>query len=170
MPNWCKNKLSIFTVSDEQMDKFLEFVGDGENVFSLDRILPMPEALKRVQHPVTIMTIEEIDAYKEQYKDSPVMLNTLPITQETCDALLNIYGVASWWDWALEYWGTKWDTHDARITDSYPSEVYIDFNTAWGPPDINIKEVLENKFEGINITWLWYEDGMQKAGYLGSNN
>ena len=170
MANICQNKLSIYTTSDEQMEEFLEFVGDGDNVFSLNKILPMPEALRRVQHPVTIMTIEEIDAYKEQYKDSPVMLNTLPITQETCDALLNIYGVASWWDWALEYWGTKWDTCDSKIVESYPSEVYIDFDTAWGPPDINIKEVLENKFEGIDIKWLWYEDGMQMAGYLGSNN
>ena len=76
------------------------------------------------------------------------------------------YGVASWYDWAYENWGCKWDISDARITESYPSEVYIDFDTAWGPPSEDIKLVLEARFKDINITWLWYEDGMQMAGYL----
>ena len=172
MPNWCKNKLSIYTTSDEQMDEFLQFVGtydaDGnqETVFSLDNIIPMPDELRRVQHPVTIMTQEEIDVHKEQYKDSPIMLETLPITQETCDALLNIYGVASWYDWAYENWGCKWDICNSEITDADNSEVYIEFDTPWGPPSEDIKLVLEARFEDINILWLWYEEGMQVAGYL----
>ena len=166
MPNWCKNKLSIYTTSDEQMEEFLEFVGDGDNVFSLNKILPMPEALRRVQSPTKVATQEEINAYKEQYKATPYMMDSLPITQETCDALLNLYGVSNWYDWANEHWGTKWDTSDAKITESYPSEVYIDFDTAWGPPNETIKGVLEYKFPDISITWLWYEDGMQIAGYL----
>ena len=56
MPNWCKNKLSIYTVSDEQMEEFLAFVGDRDNVFSLNNILPMPKYLRDIQSPTKIAT------------------------------------------------------------------------------------------------------------------
>ena len=72
MPNWCKNKLSIFSESDEQMEEFLEFIRDGDNLFSLDKIMPMPEELQTVMSPTKIATSEEIEEYKEKYKDDNV--------------------------------------------------------------------------------------------------
>ena len=139
MPNWGKNKLSIFSESDEQMEEFLEFIRDGDNVFSLNKILPMPEALRQVQSPTKVATQEEINVYKEQYKDKPYMMDSLPITQETCDALMNMYGVSNWYDWANEHWGTKWDTSGSKITESYPSEVNIDFDNHRYPDLIDPK-------------------------------
>ena len=118
MPNWCKNKLSIYTTSDEQMEEFLEFVRDGDNVFSLNKILPMPKYLRDIQSPTKIATQEEIDAYKEQYKDVPYMMDSLPITQAHYDSLMKMYGVSNWYDWANEHWGTKWDTSGSKITES----------------------------------------------------
>ena len=167
MPNWCVNKLSIYTVSDEQMEEFLEFVGDGENVFSLENIIPMPEELAEVQHPVMIMTQEELNDYNDKYKDNPWMTESgRPITQETCDYLMNKYGITNWYEWRYNNWGTKSDACDAKLMQIDGSEAYIDFETAWGPPSEDIKLILEARFPDITILWLWYEEGMQIAGYL----
>lgn len=50
------------------------------------------------------------------------------------DNILN-YGVADWYDWSIENWGTKWNAHETEIEDNV-----IWFDTAWSPvPDLMLK-------------------------------
>ena len=44
MPNWCENKVTV-SGEPEQVKKFKEFVSDGKNAFSFNKITPMPPEL-----------------------------------------------------------------------------------------------------------------------------
>ena len=42
MPNWCFNSVEVYG-SEEELDKFDEYVSTKETRFSLNKIIPMPE-------------------------------------------------------------------------------------------------------------------------------
>jgi hypothetical protein len=44
------------------------------------------------------------------------------------------YGHASWYDWCITNWGTKWDARVEDYIDDDAKEVYVYFETAWSPP------------------------------------
>ena len=94
MPNWCANRVTVWSDDVQDMKEFKEFVkgkGEDSKAFSFNSILPMPEELRTVQSPVTIMTEEEIEDYKQRHSDSEWMIGTLPITQEYSDELMAKY-------------------------------------------------------------------------------
>ena len=164
MPNWCENIIrGEGEVSD--MNKFKEFVSSDDERFSFESIKPMPKELENVQSPVNIRTQEEIDEYKEQHKDDK-WVTGFPITQETYNQFMKKYGCVTWYDWACEKWGTKWDARDVQYEDNFGGyEVVYRFDTAWGPPE-PIYHILMDKFPMLNISWFYNEPGMEVAGYL----
>jgi len=165
MPNWCANRVSVNGEPNE-VKLFKDFVKGEEEPFSFQAISPMPEELHWVQSPVSIKTQEEIDAYKEENKDSKYMMLSFPITQEMYDEYMKKYGCATWYDWANDMWGTKWDAHDVTLEDYWEDgELQYTFDTAWGPPE-GIHSMLITKFPTLSISWFWDEPGMQMAGYL----
>ena len=169
MPNWCSNRVTVWSDNEEAMKEFKEAVklyGDGivQQCFSLEAILPMPEELHTVQSPVKIMTEEELKEYKE--KNSHVRLGSLPITQETSDRLDALYGDNNWYDWANTNWGVKWDCSDVSAQEEYgDTEIVYRFDTPWGPPT-PMYDLLVAKFPEVHISWFWDEPGMELAGYL----
>jgi hypothetical protein len=165
MPNWCHNRVDVNGEVDE-IKRFKEFVNGNQEPFSFESISPMPEELRWVQSPVSIKTQEEIDKYKEENKDSKYMMMSFPITQEMYDEYINKYGCATWYDWANDMWGTKWDARDVTLEEySEDGELHYTFDTAWGPPE-GIHSALVTKFPDLYISWFWDEPGMQMAGYL----
>jgi len=168
MPNWCSNRVTVCGKLAEV--KQLKERVKGIESFSFDSVLPMPEELKTVQSPVSIMTQEKIEEYKKKWGSHPLHL-TLPITQETSDRLDAEYGANNWYDWANENWGTKWDARDVTLEDSTLDgeetygELEYTFDTAWGPPE-GVHSILTKDFPTLSITWFWDEPGMELAGYL----
>ena len=165
MPNWCEN---VVRVSGEYKEilRFIDVVKSEEEPFSFQSISPMPEELHWVQSPVSIKTQEEIDAYKEENKDSKYMMMSFPITQEMYNEYMKKYGCATWYDWANDMWGTKWDCRGVVYKDEFEGEeVTYRFDTAWGPPE-PIYHVLTYKFPDLHISWYFNEPGMEFAGYL----
>lgn len=169
MPNWCSNRVTVWSDNTSDMQEFKELVkGRGENTqaFSFDSILPMPEELRSVQSPVSIRTKEEIEEYKQKHSDNRVMLETLPITQEDSDRFDAKYGDNNWYDWCCNNWGVKWDCSDVDISEEYADlELRYTFDTPWGPPE-EIHTYLKARFPEIHIQWFWDEPGMEEAGYL----
>ena len=169
MPNWCFNRVTVWSDNTSDMQEFKELVkGRGENTqaFSFDSILPMPEELRSVQSPVSIRTKEEIEEYKQKHSDNRVMLETLPITQEDSDRFDAKYGDNNWYDWCCNNWGVKWDCSDVDISEEYADlELRYTFDTPWGPPE-EIHTYLKARFPEIHIQWFWDEPGMEEAGYL----
>ena len=183
MPNWCTNRVRVYANNIDELQEFknfvsIEFNGTDKETgepwsrvqdFSFEAIKPMPEELHKVQSPVTIMTEEEIEEYKNKHSKSSFMSDTLPITQKHSDELNAKYGCNNWYDWANNNWGVKWDCGDVDM-EVYEDDLYIVyiFDTPWGPPE-NIYDVLTEKFPNIGLQWFWDEPGMEMAGYLGNN-
>ena len=125
MPNWCSNRVWVWSNDEEAMKEFKdavskEFSGTDKDGpwsrfqgFSFEAILPMPEELRKVQSPVTIATEEEMEEYKKKWNR-----DYCPhITQEESDRLDGLYDNNNWYDWSIENWGVKWDCGDVEITD-----------------------------------------------------
>ena len=77
MPNWCFNRVTVWSDNTSDMQEFKELVKGRVNgkiqAFSFNSILPMPEELRGVQSPVSIRTEEEIEEYKQKNADSKYM-------------------------------------------------------------------------------------------------
>lgn len=145
MPNWCSNVLIIQGEPDE-VDKLLESVNDGSTVFSLDKVITMPTALRGESAP-------ERDENKASTN-------------------LKLYGAKDWYDWSNMNWGTKWNV-DAKITEdsgnsvllNSPRTVRIEFESAWSPP-LPVYEVLAARWPNTNIYAAFDEPGADFAGYV----
>ena len=177
MPNWCSNRVTVWSDDEEAMKEFKEAVSielsgtdkDGPwsrmQLFSFEAILPMPKELREVQSPVTIMTEDGIEEYKKKRGDYTGD-GSLPITQETSDRLDALYGDNNWYDWSNNNWGVKWDCGDVGITEEFAdTEIVYTFDTPWGPPQY-IYDELVYRFPKVHISWFWDEPGCEQAGYL----
>lgn len=63
-------------------------------------------------------------------------------------------------DWLIDHWDTKWDAEVACVSWSKSGKIaYVDFMTAWGPPESVIKAMRE-QFPKLEISCKWKsEDG-----------
>jgi len=68
--------------------------------------------------------------------------------------------VTDYYHWCFENWGTKWEPDESQVDDSD-----ITFQTAWGPPDLWLKEVAE-KYSSLSFTLRYAEPGMGFSGLL----
>ena len=66
------------------------------------------------------------------------------------------------WDGAL--WGTKWGTYDVEIYEIEDTYVAMDFNTAWSPIGIKCMHAIMKKYNFIEMTYTYYDEGMEFSG------
>lgn len=139
MPNWVKNK--IIAHSQEDFKKLLEFVRlvkneDGtRDLFDFNKIVAEPQTME--QCPADYFIPNEKDRGYEQLEN-----------REWFD----------WYNWHLNFWGTKWNSCDTQIDDSIMT---IMFDTAWSEPQEIAKKL--GKL-GINFTWFWSEEQLSEYG------
>lgn len=43
-------------------------------------------------------------------------------------------GHTGWYEWSVEYWGTKWDSYDFERRERAPGRLVFTFDTAWSTP------------------------------------
>ena len=166
MPNWCYNTLKVKGKKSDRdafasdMEKFCVENHDITNgqppVFDLNFCVRMPA--------------EMLDTI------SPTPLDLTEEQQNHTDSLIKRFGVANWYDWALSYWGTKWNTNGGHINETSRMTIYT-FNTAWSPPE-NALDALSKKYphlafhnkysiEGYPGTWKnVYVNGTNKFSTL----
>jgi hypothetical protein len=79
--------------------------------------------------------------------------------------LMKKYGIDNWYDWAIKFWGTKWNVYDKSISRAKVSEFEVRyvFGTAWSPP-INFAITASSKFK-LKISLEYDEPG---NGYRGN--
>lgn len=71
------------------------------------------------------------------------------------------YGHTTWYDWCIEYWGTKWNAYSFEFID----DDTIKFETAWSCPEPIIKKIAE-KYQDAKIEHWWAdEDCGNNSGY-----
>ena len=141
MPNWCQNEVTILGEeggAKEEIKHFLETCFE-EGEINFEKIIPYPEsAPSREDQPEDFM--ERLKhPFAKWYND---------------------FG----YDWCVESWGTKWGA-SAQQNDLGDEELYLNFNTAWSPPQ-GIHDKIKEMLPSCSITWFYREDGMQVSGWL----
>jgi hypothetical protein len=49
----------------------------------------------------------------------------------------------NWYDWKIENWGTKWNSHDVKISEEHEYPMRLSYTTAWDPPHAFLEKFLE---------------------------
>jgi len=139
MPNWCSNT-AVFKHEDaNQVTKLIAAFEDG---CLFNAFVPCPTEL------------HEITPVGEDY-----------MVRDDARTAANIekHGYASWYEWCVEHWGTKWDVDGdsgcAEETD--PNTVSISFDSAWSPPIAFYNAMCDLGWE---ITAYYFEPGMNFCG------
>jgi hypothetical protein len=133
---------------------------NGEVDFS--SVIPMPELLEGDTSTPSI-----VDAAKFAMRigaDRPIFGNHKPMemSDDHFELLIRYmrclkqYGHASWYEWSIANWGTKWNAYDIKRH----SDRKIRFQTAWNAP-LAVIEALSRKFPeaDLRIRWADEDDG-----------
>lgn len=138
MPNWCANIATLSHRDSAVIDK----IEQAEGV--LQALIPCPEELN---------DDELTTSYVDDEKQKAVEAKRAEMKAK--------YGYASWYDWNIANWGTKWDLCDVAKTRVDDNTIQLNFDTAWSPPIEAYEKLLALDFE---ILAYYYEPGMCFAG------
>ena len=150
MPNWCNNRVTVFSDDTESVKKIKEIFESKDSVFG--KIIQEPD-WKRLPNEKG-----EFPKVKQHFgKDGQLMFETHEFPDGKNDD--------RWYHWNISNWGTKWDASNVDIAYSDESQIEITFDTAWSPPE-PICNRLREMFDDIHVSWFYDEPGMEFAGYL----
>ena len=150
MPNWCNNRVTVFSDDTESVKKIKEIFESKDSVFG--KIIQEPD-WKRLPNEKG-----EFPKVKQHFgKDGQLMFETHEFPDGKNDD--------RWYHWNISNWGTKWDACNVEIDYYDESQIEMRFDTAWSPPE-PICARLREMFKDIHISWFYDEPGMEFAGYL----
>ena len=142
MPNWCDNTVELYHEDPKMIDRALDALNRGE---FLQEFCPVPESLQIVAGRVG----DDTDP-KQIELEAQEMANRLR------------HGYATWYDFCVNEWGTKWDVgQEGCQTRDDANRLTATFESAWSPP-INAYEKLMDL--GFEVRAYYYEPGMAFAG------
>ena len=70
---------------------------------------------------------------------------------------VNNYGCTTWYDWARQNWGTKWQPSEVIVERDGDNGVYMEFSTAWSTP-FPIFEKLSTMFPTLDVKVLFADE------------
>jgi hypothetical protein len=162
MPNWTSNRIYI---EGDQPDirAFLQAVKWEDELFDFNRIIPMPDILKRTgsgHREIDGKRVESWYIVKPWHSDFPGQKEQVRLFTPEEEAELETIGCRDWYGWALANWGTKWNAGRVEIDDTsinYGS-IEIIFETAWSAPILVLVRMRE-MFPALTFDCRWrYED------------
>ena len=156
MPNWCKNRVTVYAKGEnvtKEIQKVKEIFESKDTVFG--KIIPSPDWNNTPNEDGELPVRRE----HKNPKTGEVSFVTMEFPKSGKND-------SRWYDWNISNWGTKWDINGSVEVDDYDSEqIEINFNTAWGPP-VEVCEKLRDMFPEVGFSWFYDEPGMETAGYL----
>ncbi len=184
MPNWCQNEVSIYgDKEDIEKIKAEVFTIDKDNkqpYLDFNKVIPMPKELEDTTSPSNVVP-DEYGRMRDLVKATPSIQSIWVdggqikatgwserfITERQSEILKKTFGADNWYEWRITNWGTKWgiDGDSIQFYDEDNDRIELHFDTAWGPPD-EIYQELRDKYEDLDISWFYREDGEQIAGYM----
>ncbi len=176
MPNHIMNHLHL-SGDQQRIDELLKSVKGEDSVLDFKKIIPMPESLN-------IECGSRTDRGLKAYKDFVYVYtfagteekDLLNIPKEKEDAFLRArqdirrdewelgrtafqneqkYGAPTWYEWAINAWGTKWSAYQAEIVEDNT----IIFNTAWSRTMPVIQKLAKN-FPDIKFEYCWADEDL----------
>jgi len=141
MPNWCSNELTLEHDDPTMIDIAVKGFEDGK---LLHTFVPVPEEL--------------LDSRTSSYGGE-----NADEKDELRRSMKEKYGYASWYDWCIAHWGTKWDVggNDGHVERTSKNKAAFSFDSAWSPPT-DAYANLEGL--GFRVTAYYFEPGMCFAG------
>ena len=142
MPNWCNNSVTISHPDPAKMEALAEAVRAGK---FLSHIVPVPESLQITAGFLGHGTPEQAELERQEQEN------------------MAKYGVKNWYDFCVNYWGTKWDVdpYDPDTVVVADNTIEFGFDSAWSPP-MGIYETMGD--QGYTVTAYYYEPGMAFVG------
>jgi hypothetical protein len=147
MPNWCQNDVTLSHTDPEMIKRAFTAL---ENGTFLEEFIPVPEALKNLAS--TTHGNENAEAHNKLREE-----------------LVNKYGYASWYDYCVNEWGTKWDVGEAGSAELSEDGLSLTtyFESAWAPPVSAYEKLADLGFdikayyceEGVGFVGKWTLDG-----------
>lgn len=172
MPNNTATILEI-TGPEEDIQRFINQAAsktDSDLKLDFNNFVPQPEALKDTQSPTRIMTQEEIDAEIAAWKakkdaGEPCFHSpNIGITQEVYDKLMKDYGCSDWHEWALTFWGTKWNSYSNGDWDLCEDKAALYYETAWSPATAFYVN-MSSQFPELTFKQTYADEGGFYVGY-----
>ena len=157
MPNWCHNRVDVYSENKTDLQKVLNIFRNKETVFG--QIIPEPNWME-IPHN------GELPKKREMKSPNGEVFTTVT---EFADGSQD----TRWYDWRLQNWDTKWDAGNVDIEEERwgadgedeLESFQANFNTAWSPPE-GICVRLREMFPNVSISWFYDEPGCEIAGYL----
>ena len=143
MPNWCNNYLVLEHEDPAMIERAKKAFAEGK---LLEEFCPVPKSL----HIVAGRVGDDADPKQIELE-----------AQEKAN--LATHGYATWYDYCVNEWGTKWDVGgegDQASQDS-PTDLRMNFDSAWAPPIAAME-----KFQdlGFKVKLVYWESGMCFCG------
>jgi len=137
MPNWCYQSMSVqgpmadLKAFRKSMNhKYTDKEGETAEVESLNHLYPIPQELQD--------TVSGFFGKDESGNSSP---EQLALEKKQSENIAK-YGVKDWYDWANQYWGTKWGACDVDVTmEPTRGKMSVYFESAWSPAFGLLKEI-----------------------------
>ncbi|MGM8871579.1 hypothetical protein ACS8E3_07815 [Psychrobacter sp. 2Y5] len=162
MPNHITNRITV--IKGEY---------DLSTISTFNAVVPMPPALKEIEHSDVVMEVEHMLGIALTYfSERPTLpqLEAKYSEPKNKDALRQamsnqiMYGATSWYQWSVDNWGTKWDMYDVFYNDSVNVLV---FDTAWSAPMYWIEALAKSLPEGVELKVEYAdEDAGNNAGIV----
>ena len=154
MPNWCTNRVNVYSENKEDLQKVHDIFADKKSVFG--QVIPEPDWDK-------IPVNGEYPKKRELRNQNGDLIT---IVTEWADGRQD----DRWYNWRNQNWDTKWDVAGNVDIEKEEWEGEIEsfeanFQTAWAPPE-GICARLRQLFPEVHFSWFYDEPGMEVAGYL----
>jgi len=165
MPNHITNKFTPVG-KEEAVLEFLKQVSTDDRAIDFNKIVEMPESLQVEDSSLGDLGLFHLYGMKRHgyypLSDGELFRRFEELSEEMkieADKIGKAYksnmeehGYRTWYDWANDNWGTKWNAYSTRVEDD---SIY--FDTAWsGVPDLICK--LSLKFPDLGFEYSWADE------------
>ena len=148
MPNWCNNYLELEHDDPAMITRAQKAFAEGK---LLNEFVPVPESL----HIVAGRVGDDSDPKQVELE-----------AQEKAN--LEAHGYATWYDYCVNEWGTKWDVggDGDQATVESPNSIKMNFDSAWAPPTAAMDKFMDL---GFKVKLIYWESGMCFCGLYDEN-
>jgi hypothetical protein len=161
MPNHITNLLEVHG-EPQRVKDFFAFIAGENGAMDFNKVIPMPESLNIEDSSLgeigmkywlskSTAVKERFDRLSDTDKEKALELGKKYIHNK------KRYGHTTWYGWARDNWGTKWNAYNINTWDGNT----IEWNTAWSGSEAIIEKLVE-LFPDLEFDY-WYDD--EDAGY-----
>ena len=170
MPNYVMNTVRV-RGDDESLRALWKLTENEQGEIGhldFNKVIPMPEALKIEESSVMHKGLKAVQDFMEIYSmektEEEFKAAIWNIPQSSINAFLRMrtdvsreewtlglqayrniaqYGAASWYDWCVKNWGTKWNACEPTLDSDENDVDYLRFETAWSAPHPILEKLSE---------------------------